>query len=423
MTTHSDNNGKSQSKKIAIIGSGIAGLTCAYYLAPRYTVTVFEKNGYIGGHTHTVEVNAGGEQAAIDTGFIVFNDRTYPMFMELLSEIDVVYQPTEMSFSVRNDHANLEYSGASISSLFAQPGNLLRPRYYLFLRNILQFNRDVRKEARRSPEVTIGHYLDQKKYSQFFCNNYLLQMIAAIWSMGVEQARDFPLAFFVRFFENHGLLDVTHRPQWYTIQGGSSSYIEPLTRRFKDNIRLAKPVHAVRRQESGVEIQTAGAAEVFDEVIFACHGDEILPLLTSPTADERRVLAGFSTSRNRVVLHTDTSLLPRRRAAWASWNYRVADELRQETALTYHMNILQRLDKQNNYLVSLNQQVEESKILAEFVYNHPVYSIESLASQELWSLISGQDRIHYAGAYWFNGFHEDGVRSGRRVVGMIGGAR
>ena len=418
---HSIKNGKG--RKIGIIGSGIAGLTCAYYLASRHRVTLFEKNDYIGGHTHTVDVTVGDEQAAIDTGFIVFNDRTYTLFMELLGDIGVEFQPTEMSFSVRNDAANLEYSGTNMVSLFAQPANLFRPRHYFFLRDILRFNRDVRKEVERSPDGTIGQYLDRTGYSPFFHNNYLLPMIAAIWSMGVEQARDFPLSFFVRFFENHGLLDVTHRPQWYTIKGGSSSYITPLIRQFKDNIRLSTPVNSVQRQDNHVEIATDSSREFFDEVIFACHGDEVLPLLLNPHADEQRVLSGFSTTRNRVVLHTDTGLLPKRRAAWASWNYRVADELKQETALTYHMNILQRLDKRNNYLVSLNQEVDEKQILAEFIYRHPVYSTESLKSQEQWALISGRHRIHYAGAYWFNGFHEDGVRSGRRVLKMIGGGQ
>lgn len=406
-------------KNIAIIGTGIAGLTCAYYLSPYNRVTLFEKNDYIGGHTHTVDAKTSDEEARIDTGFIVFNDRTYPMFMELLGEIDVAYQPTEMSFSVRNDAANLEYSGASFLSLFAQPANLVKPGYYLFLRDIMRFNRDVRKEADRDPDVTIGQYLDRTSYSRFFHNNYLLPMIAAIWSMGVEQARDFPLSFFVRFFENHGLLDVTHRPQWYTVKGGSSSYIEPLTKRFAEDIRLASPVMQVLRTESQVEVTTDIASEPFDEVIFACHGDEILPVLANPTSDEDLVLGRFSTSRNRVILHTDSGLLPKRPAAWASWNYRVDDELKQETALTYHMNILQRLEKKHNYLVSLNQEVDESKILSEFVYNHPVYSTESLKSQEQWNLISGKDRLHFCGAYWFNGFHEDGVRSGRRVCGMI----
>jgi len=414
-------HGNVKGKRIGIIGTGIAGLTCAYHLAPHHQVTLFEKNDYIGGHTHTVNATVGDEQAAIDTGFIVFNDRTYPLFMELLAEIGVTFQPTEMSFSVRNDAANLEYSGANLISLFAQPANLLRPRHYLFLRDILRFNRNVRKDALQSPGITIGQYLDRTGYSSFFHNNYLLPMIAAIWSMGIEQARDFPLSSFVRFFENHGLLDVTHRPQWYTIEGGSSSYIKPLTRQFKDNIRLSTPVKSVERKENLVEIVTDSSIESFDEVIFACHGDEVLPLFANPSADEKRVMAGFTTSRNRVVLHTDRDLLPKRRAAWASWNYRVSDELRQETALTYHMNILQRLNKRNNYLVSLNQEVDESQILAEFIYRHPVYSIESLRSQELWALISGRDRIHYAGAYWFNGFHEDGVRSGRRVATMLGG--
>ena len=243
-------------KKIAIIGSGISGLTCGYQLADDHEITIFEKNSYIGGHTHTVEVENKGEQVHIDTGFIVFNDRTYPNFIKMLQETGVSFQPTEMSFSVRNDGINLEYNGNNLNTMFAQRSNLLRPRFYRFLREILLFNKEVRIEAGRDPEVSIGDYLDRRQYSSYFSKNYLLPMIAAIWSMGVAQARDFPLSFFVRFFENHGLLDVTHRPQWYTIVGGSSSYIEPITRRFHERIRLNSPIQSVQREQDGILLTT-----------------------------------------------------------------------------------------------------------------------------------------------------------------------
>lgn len=402
-------------KKIAVIGSGISSLTCAYKLHPVHDITVFEANDYIGGHTHTVRINKDGEIADIDTGFIVFNDRTYPNFMKILAELDVAYQPTEMSFSVRNDRIDLEYNGGTLFQLFAQKKNLFRPAFYRLLADIVKFNRVVRQEKNSSSRQTIGAYLDAGDYSPLFRDNYLLPMISAIWSMGLDSCRDFPLAFFARFFDNHGLLDLVNRPQWYTIEGGSSSYIAPLTAGFADRIRRNSPVTGIQRNADTVEVRCGEEKHVFDEVILGCHGDQALRLLENPTSRERDVLGAFSCSDNRVVLHTDTSLLPTRRGAWASWNYRMLDSASEMTTLTYNMNILQQLTSKNTYLVTLNQDIDPEHVLAEFNYRHPVYTTTAIHAQERWHEISGIDRLHFCGAYWFNGFHEDGVNSGLRV--------
>ncbi len=406
--------------RIAIIGTGISGLVCGYYLFRKgYDVALYEASGYIGGHTNTADIEFNGEKNRIDTGFIVFNDRTYPHFISLLDEIGVAYQPSEMSFSVRNDQLNLEYNGNNINSLFAQRANLLRPRFWKMLSDIIRFNRDVRKSGQHDTSLTIGQYLQKSNYSDLFRENYLLPMISAIWSMGLEHCLEFPLAFFVRFFENHGLLDITNRPQWYTIKGGSSSYIDPLISSFRDSIRVNTPVTAIRRGSDGVTVRTADSEHCYDQVILACHADEALAILEKPAAVEQQVLEKFQFSENRVILHTDRSHLPKRQTAWASWNYRVVDSAREQTALTYNMNILQRLKSSTTFLVTLNQDIEEKYVIEKYSYNHPIYTTEMIAAQGQWPAISGIDRIHYCGAYWFNGFHEDGVRSGLRVCDML----
>jgi len=408
-----------KSKNIAIIGSGISGLTCAYKLAPYHSIQVFEAADYIGGHTHTIRVERDGEYSDIDTGFIVFNDRTYPNFIKLMDKLGVKYQPTEMSFSVKNDKINLEYNGNNLNSLFAQRRNLIRPRFWLMVREIVLFNQQVRRAANDNDTGTIGQFLEEKQYSDLFRENYLLPMISAIWSMGLEGCMDFPLQFFVRFFENHGLLDITNRPQWYTIEGGSSSYIEPLTEGFHDRIRLNSPVLGVERTDKGVEVITANDTTVFDEVIFACHGNEALSLLAHPSVQEKSVLKEFQTSQNDVILHTDISFLPKRKLGWASWNYNMVDAARQQTTLTYNMNILQRLQKNSTYLVTLNQEIPKEYTLGSFSYSHPIFTLGAINAQKQWDKISGKNNSHFCGAYWFNGFHEDGVKSALRVCATL----
>jgi predicted NAD/FAD-binding protein len=408
-------------KKIAIIGSGISGLTCAYYLSPNHEITVYEADEYIGGHTHTIDIDHDGEQIGIDTGFIVFNDRTYPNFIRLMEEIGVDYQPTEMSFSVRNDLIGLEYNGHSFMSLFAQKKNLVSSVFWRMLFEINRFNKDVKNTSRKSAELILGDYLHQKQFNQHFCDNYLLPMISAIWSMGVADVYRMPLHFLVRFFDNHGLLDLVNRPQWFTIKGGSSSYIAPLTAGFQQSIHLNHRVTGIRRTEQSVEIEVNNHQEQFDEVVLACHGDQALSLLTNPSSAEQEVLGKFEFTDNNVILHTDTSLMPRSSQAWASWNYRISEGSSIKPTLTYNMNILQRLKTKHTYLVSLNTDVRPEHVLGTYSYDHPAYTLKTLEAQNQWPLISGQNRLHFCGAYWFNGFHEDGVNSALRVCNDLEG--
>lgn len=409
--------------KIAIIGSGISGLTCGHYLHQQHDVTIFEANDYIGGHTATVDVELNGQSYAIDTGFIVYNDRTYPNFIKMMNEIGVRGIATQMSFSVRNDANGLEYNGHTITTLFAQKRNWFKPSFYRFIREILRFNQLAKAAAADAEHSvqTLGEFLHHHQFSDYFCENYILPMGAAIWSSSLADMRAFPLTFFLRFFLNHGLLDITHRPQWYVIEGGSRAYIEPLTQGFRNNIRLNAPVEWLRRTGQGIELQVHGKIEHFDEVIFACHSDQALALLSDANHLERELLGAMGYQANEVILHTDTSLLPKRKAAWASWNYRLAGDVDQETrlpALTYNMNILQHIDSSETFCVTLNssESINPNKVLRKFTYHHPVFNRAAIAAQQRKAEISGVNHTWFCGAYWHNGFHEDGVKSALDVV-------
>ncbi|MDE1223521.1 NAD(P)/FAD-dependent oxidoreductase [Vibrio aestuarianus] len=409
--------------KIAIIGTGISGLTCGYHLYQQHDVTLFEANHYIGGHTATVDVEVEGQHYAIDTGFIVYNDRTYPNFIQMMNDIGVQGLPTQMSFSVRNDDNGLEYNGHTATSLFAQKRNWVNPKFYRFIFEIIRFNGLAKEQAEHAHQSmqTLGDFLNQYQFSDYFCENYILPMGAAIWSSSLADMRAFPLSFFLRFFLNHGLLDITNRPQWYVIAGGSRAYIDPLTQGFKDKIRLDSPVTLVKRTPSGVEITVNGSVELFDHVIFACHSDQALRLLAQPSEAELSVLGAMQYQANEVVLHTDANLLPKRKAAWASWNYWLDGSEGEESrlpALTYNMNILQHIDSKHTFCVSLNStnRIEPSKILRQFTYHHPVFTTESIAAQQRKAEVSGVNNTWYCGAYWHNGFHEDGVKSALDVV-------
>lgn len=409
--------------KIAIIGTGISGLTCGYYLHKQHDITVFEANDYIGGHTATVDVELDNHTYAVDTGFIVYNDRTYPSFIGLLNELGVTGMPTQMSFSVRNDANGLEYNGHTLTTLFAQKRNWLNPAFYKFIAEILRFNRLAKRSADQafSQEMTLGEFLQQHRFSDYFCSNYILPMGAAIWSSTLADMRAFPLTFFLRFFLNHGLLDITNRPQWYVIQGGSKQYIPPLTEGFADRIHLNSPVTGVRRSSDGVTVEVNGICERFDQVIFACHSDQAMRLITDITAEERDVLQDMAYQANEVVLHTDDSLLPENKKAWASWNYRLeggSQEQQRLPALTYNMNILQHIDSEQTFCVTLNStdKIHPDKILRTFTYHHPVFTTRSIAAQARRDSINGTNATWFCGAYWYNGFHEDGVKSALDVV-------
>jgi predicted NAD/FAD-binding protein len=413
--------------KIAIVGSGIAGLTSAYLLNRAHEVTVFEAAQWIGGHTHTVDVQVEGRRYAIDTGFIVFNDWTYPNFIRLLEQIGVGFKPTEMSFSVCDPQTRTEYNGNNLNSLFAQRSNLFSASFWGMLRDILRFNRQAQadlEQQRIARDTTLGDYLKAGGYGRRFTEHYIVPMGAAIWSMSLADMLAFPLQFFVRFFKNHGLLSVNHRPQWCVIEGGSSRYIEPLTASFAQRIRLACPVLKVERDEQGVTVHSAAGSERFDKVIFACHSDQALTLLAQPTQAEQDILGALPYADNDVVLHTDISLLPERPLAWASWNYRLGANNQQMAAVTYDMNILQGIESATTFCVSLNQSaaIDPLKVLARYTYAHPQYSLAAIDAQARWGELNGTHHSYYCGAYWANGFHEDGVVSGLRVAAQFGEA-
>lgn len=411
--------------KIAIIGTGIAGLTCAWKLHEQHDITVFEANDYIGGHTATVDVETASGRYAIDTGFIVFNNRTYPQFEALLKEIGIGRQPTEMSFSVQNDAIGLEYNGHDALSMFAQRRNVFRPVFYRFIRDILRFNKLAREaDLDELAATTLGEFLSAHRFSEYFCQNYILPMGAAIWSSTLSDMRAFPLPFFVRFFRHHGLLEVTNRPQWYVVPGGSREYVRSLIRDFADRIHLSEPVLSVQRLGPKVEVTTGRGQQYFDQVIFACHSDQALSMLADPAVNETQVLGAIPYQQNEVVLHTDRNMLPKARRAWAAWNYHLPDNVsreRQLASVTYNMNILQGIDSPETFCVTLNRtdDIDPQTIIRRFSYAHPVFNTQSIAAQGQRGLINGQQGCWFCGAYWYNGFHEDGVRSGLDVVNAI----
>ncbi|HSW00828.1 MAG TPA: FAD-dependent oxidoreductase [Sedimentisphaerales bacterium] len=409
--------------RIAVIGAGISGMTAASLLHRDHQITVFEANDYIGGHTHTVDVPAGGKTYAVDTGFIVFNERTYPNFVRLLQKLGVPWQKSNMSFSVHCERTELEYSPSSLDRLFAQRRNLLRPGFWRMVREIFAFRRHLSQTAELPVTVTLGEHLRAKGYSPMFREYFIIPMGAAIWSADPRRFEEMPACMFARFFANHGFLNVRDQPQWLVIQGGSREYAKVLTTPFRDRIRLNCPVRSIRRLPDGVEVEVAeGRPERFDHVIVATHSDQALGLLADPTEKEREILGAIPYQENQVVLHTDRSVLPRRRKVWASWNYRIPRQMRDGVSMTYDMNILQGLDAECEFCVTLNptERIDSEKLLRRMVYAHPVYSPQALAAQRRHAEISGVDRTHYCGAYWANGFHEDGVKSALAVCGYFG---
>lgn len=414
-------------ERVAIIGSGISGLTAAHLLSLKYEVDVFEANDYIGGHTHTVPVDIDGKTWNIDTGFIVFNDRTYPNFEKLLERIGVEGQPTEMSFSVKNLETGLEYNGHNLDTLFAQRSNLLSPRFYGLVTEILRFNKLTTHMYDQGihSDISLGEFLSSNHFDSFFNDHYILPMVAAIWSCSLNDALAFPLRFFINFFYHHGLLKVTNRPQWYVIKGGSSSYIPSLTKDFSDRIHLKTPVHGIRRMENQVVINSALGEQSYDHVILACHSDQARSLLSDITSDEEAILSGMKYQNNDVILHRDIDILPKRKRAWASWNFALIEleNQRHKPALvSYYMNRLQGLENAPDFVVTLNGRefIDEKKILRSFNYTHPVMDADMIASQQSRDKICGIDRTHFCGAYWYNGFHEDGVRSALDVCKRFG---
>jgi predicted NAD/FAD-binding protein len=416
-------------KRIAIIGSGISGLTCGYLLHKKHDITLYEAEDYIGGHTATKEVDVEGKTYAIDTGFIVYNDWTYPNFIKLMDQLHVQSQPTEMSFSVKNIAQNIEYNGNTLNSLFAQRRNILRPKFWSIVRDILRFNKLCNASVQQNEDhgqISLYEFIVANNFSQAFTYNYILPMCAAIWSTSLADIKSFPFAFFLKFFHNHGLLNIIDRPQWRTLVGGSKQYIAPLTEDFKDKIRLSSPVKSVSKVGDKYAVVTdQNAAEMFDEVIFACHSDQALGMLTEPSSQQTDILGAIRYGTNEVVLHTDSSVLPKRKLAWASWNYLITgkpDEQQAPIALTYNMNILQCLSSATTFCVTLNssQNIDTQKILGRYQYAHPQFTPAAIQAQTRRGEISAVDGLHFCGAYWHNGFHEDGVRSALDVCLVFG---
>jgi len=410
-------------KRIAVIGSGISGLSAAYYLSRGHEVHLFERDNRLGGHTNTVMVESGRGQIPVDTGFIVHNDRTYPNFCRLMAELGVATQPSDMSFAVTERDGAFEYSSRGLGGFFAQKSNCFSPSHYKLLREILRFNRQAPRVLTLpdAEGMTLGQFLDAGRYSPVFVDRYLIPMAGAVWSMAPEVMPMFPVLTLVRFMQNHGMLGINTHPRWKVIRGGSHSYIAPLTAPFRERIVKNAIIQSVVRSDRGVTLQLQDRpAQSFDEVLFACHGDQILPLLAQPTGVEREVLSCFTSTRNETCLHTDVALLPKRPAARASWNYLLGDS--GKVTVTYHMNRLQSLQTAEQYCVTLNatEAVAPGRELRRMVYDHPLYTRAAIRAQERWPEVSGKNHTHFCGAYWFWGFHEDGVRSGIRVAEALG---
>ncbi len=410
--------------RIAIIGTGISGMTSAYLLSEDHEVVVYEANNYIGGHTNTVEVSLNGLRYAVDTGFIVFNEKTYPNFVKLMRRLNVGWQNSVMSFSVQCEKTGLEFSPSTLNSLFIQRRNLLRPSFYRMLWDAMRFKRD--SEALLESEdygLTLAAFLTGKGYSQSFVQHFIIPMGEAVWSADPVKFNEFPARYFAQFFKNHGFLNVKDQPQWLTVKGRSRQYIKPITQSYADQIRLNCPVASVRRYPDHVEIQPQNrAAEKFDQVVIATHSDQALALLDDPTDTEKNILGAIPYQENQAVLHCDESLLPSKKAAWAGWNYHIPEKDLGRVAVTYDMNILQSIGAPRELCVSLNlaKAIDPTKIYREMLYHHPVYNPESLSARHSHREINGINRTYYAGAYWGYGFHEDGVVSALEVCKHFG---
>jgi predicted NAD/FAD-binding protein len=409
--------------RIAIVGAGISGLVAAHLLHREHDVSIFEASDWVGGHTHTVSVDAGGGAYDVDTGFIVMNDRNYPNFERLLGKLEVPTQASNMSFSV-SDGRDFEYSSTSLAGLFANPRHLTSPRFLRMLADVRRFQRDARELLRSEGDgPSLREYLEQRAYSREFVDRLIVPQAAAVWSADPRQMWTFPARFMAEFFENHGMLALRGRPNWRTVAGGSHRYVERLIAPFSERVLLSRPVTAIRRLADHVEVTARGhEPQRFDRVIIATHSDQALGMLADPSDREREILGAIPYQGNDVVLHTDRRLLPRRRRAWASWNYHL-DSDGGASSVTYHMNRLQRLDAPEELCVTLNlaDRIAPELVLGRWSYSHPVYTSAGMAAQRRRKEIDGVDGIHYCGAYWGWGFHEDGVVSAMRTCTPLGG--
>jgi predicted NAD/FAD-binding protein len=412
-------------KNIAVIGAGISGLAAAYFLSRRHRVHLFEREDRLGGHTNTVEIATASGDVALDTGFLVHNERTYPNLVRLFAELGVATHDSDMSFGVSCARTGLEYSSRGANGFFAQRRNVLNPAHLSLLREIVRFNREAPAllAVAGAEGQTLGDFLESRRFGEDFTNRYLFPMASAIWSASLDAIRAFPALTLIRFFDNHGLLSLTAQPTWKVVTGGSDTYIPHLVTPLIGRIHLRSSIHAIRRDEHGVTMTFRDRPQMeFDEVVFACHGDQVLPLLADAREREREILAGFTTTTNTVWLHSDASVLPAQPRARASWNYRLAAAADAAPTVTYDLNRLQGLTTPEQYCVTLNPGggIDERRVLRRFVYRHPLYTREAVRAQRRWSEISGVNHTHYCGAYWFYGFHEDGLNSALRVARALG---
>ena len=404
--------------KIAIIGTGISGLVAARELYQEHQLTIFEAADRIGGHTHTIDVELEDGSYSIDTGFIVFNEASYPNFSTLVRELGIPTRKTTMSFSVRCDESGLEYNGTNLNTIFAQRRNLARPRFLGMLLDIMKFHRKAPSALNSSDDVTVSDFVRQHGLGAAFFEDYLLPLGSALWSSSIAQFAEFPVRFVVEFMHNHHMLQAVNRPLWSVIEGGSRNYLEPLSMPFKHRIRTRTPVQTVRREPDHVSIVTRDSeVENFDEVIFACHADQALEILADPSELEHRVLSSFPYQANDIVVHTDTAVLPRNRRAWAGWNYRKLPGNDSSATVTYNMNMLQGIDAPETFCVSLNHDelIDEDKVIRRLRYHHPVYDKRRSEAQGLHDELTGANNTSFCGAYWGYGFHEDGVNSALAV--------
>ena len=407
--------------KIAIVGAGISGNAIAHLLHKEHKITLFEKNDRIGGHSHTHKIQIEDKTISVDTGFIVFNKKTYPLFTSLLDQLGVDYEDSNMSFSVFSKLSGLEYNGTNLNTLFSQRKNLFNFKFIKMVLEIFRFNKKALELLSAKEEITLGDYLANHNYSSYFSKHYILPMGSAIWSSNIETMLNFPAKFFVKFFHNHGMLNINDRPQWLTITGGSESYVKKLCEPFINSIKLNSNIRFIERMENKVIIHHNQGSENFDYLFMACHSNEALKLIKDTSYVEKELLGSIPYADNDVYLHTDASIMPKHKLSWAAWNYNIDNKNHEPISLTYNMNILQNIKSESPLLVTLNPKsnIDPKKIIKKLNYSHPTFTIDGINAQKKHHLISGVNRTFYAGAYWGNGFHEDGVKSAYDAVNQL----